>query len=278
MPSLSTTDINCTAASEPWLVGRPLGLGLGLAGVLLSAGLALAAGPAPVAGVPAAVAAASKRRIVHAHELLEQAQQRHQGQVAVVRVLSETVSQAAGQRRPTTNKAPLRLLSRGTHSYFSTGEVEVYQDGQTQVCVLRGEHTVLITQVKSTGAAGSLAPWTRMRQQAVEHTQVTESRVQTARGGTWRHICTVPIAPSALVGQVTRLEYWLDAQTDAVHEIAMYYPAGSRVQRAGMVFEGQTWKAADPAVDLPPLAHVLGPDQRLLPAYRGYQLLDQRAH
>jgi hypothetical protein len=88
----------------------------------------------------------------------------------------------------------------------------------------------------------------------------------------------VPAAGSPLRGHVAAVDFWLDARTDALQRVTAHYPPTSSIRRATLVLEEQSWKTADPAVDAPPLAHVLGPGQHLLPAYRHYALQDQRTH
>ena len=79
-----------------------------------------------------------------------------------------------------------------------------------------------------------------------------------------------------MAGKVTKIAYWLDGRTDALQKLTMEYPAGNRIVRAAILFENQGWKEKDPTVDVSPIQQVLGPDNRLLPAYRTYELQDHR--
>lgn len=226
-------------------------------------------------GTSPAVAADCKRRVLHAHGLLEQIQQHQNGRVAVVRFLSETVHRVPGQQQPAKTVSRFVMMSKNNHTYLSNGEMTVYQDQQTQVCVVQAQRVVLITEVP-TGTAGALAPWAQLRDQIVKQAHVTNCVVVSTKKGLQRRITIVPVAPSAMAGKITRIEYWLDGRTDALQKMTMHYPAGGQITSAGLVLEGQSWKDRDPAVDLPPVRQVLGPDNKRLPAYQAYQLQDQR--
>ena len=229
-----------------------------------------------VCGDPLPAASADcKRRVQHAYSLLDQARQLQQGRVAVIRFLSETVYQAPGRKQPTKTVSRFVLMSKKNHTYISNGEVAVYQDLQTQVCVVQAHRTVLITQVPA-GKVGGLALWEQFRSQAVAQSRITQCLVVNTKDGPQRRITAVPVAPSAMVGKVTTIEYWLDGRTDALQRLYMQYPAGSQVVKAGVVFEGQSWKDDDPAVDVAPLRQVLGANDKLLPIYQTYELQDQR--
>lgn len=222
-----------------------------------------------------AVGADCKRRVQHAYSLLVQAQQRQQGRVAVIRFLSETVYQVPGQKQPAKTVSRFVFMTKNNHTYISNGEMTVYQDAQTQVSVVRGQRMVLITQVPA-GKAGELAPWAEFRSQLVAQSRITQCTVVDTKNGPQRRITAVPVAPSPMLGKVTVVEYWLDGRTDALQRLYMQYPMGSQVMKAGVVFEEQSWKNNDPAVDVAPLRQVLGANNKLLPPYQTYELQDQR--
>jgi hypothetical protein len=165
-------------------------------------------------------------------------------------------------------------MSRKGRTYVSNGEVDLYQDQQSQVCVARVQRTVVITAVA--GGGGAQTPLVQLRNQAIGQTRITKCVVIKTKQGSQRRISAVPVLPNPLVGKVNLIEYWLDGRTDALQKMTMYYPAGTRMNSASMVLQGQSWKANDPAVDVAPVRQVLGPDNKRLPAYRTYELQDLR--
>jgi hypothetical protein len=217
--------------------------------------------------------AEGRHRIEHAFQLLDQARHaRQERQVAVLHLLSETSYTAPGKKQSTTTTTRVMLMSRGRHSYLATAEMQVFQDKQTQVCIVPAKHTILLTRTPS----AEMTPWLKYSQELVAQARITSTTLVSTRQGIQRHIVAVPPATDQLAGKVAAIEYWLDSRTDAMQKMKMVYPATYKLHSAAIVFERQEWKEMDAAVDTPAISQVVGPDSQLRSAYRGFTLQDLR--
>jgi hypothetical protein len=234
--------------------------------------LLLALGTTPTAPRPAADC---QQHLDRAYEQLARWQHTAPGKVLVLRFAAQTTSQPPGKKGLTTATAHYLLVSQQDKTYSSSGDTDVYQDSQVQVSIARPQHTILITRTPPNRAA-TLAPWLKMRAQVQGETTITQCAVQGSGPAALRRVEARPLAGSALVGKVASVAYELDGRTDALRSMTMYYPLHYGMHSATLLIESQSYKAQDASVQGSALSHVLGPDQQLLPAYRHYQLLDQR--
>lgn len=242
---------------------RPAG-GLAL-GLLLTAAR-------PVTTPSPAEAADCQRRVARAYVWLDQLQQHQQRQALELRLTLYTTFVPPGRKELTTTTAHMRLVTQGTHSFWTTGEADCYQDGQVQVTVARAQRLILITAAPAQ-SGDMLARWLSMRQEMKTQATVTECRVE---AGGKRYILMRPQPGTPMAGQVTSLAYWLHPRTDELHRLTLSYPPGYGARSVSMVLDGQRLKPSDAAVDKPALRQVFDSNKRLLPAYRTFTVQDQR--
>lgn len=229
--------------------------------------LALGATPRP--------AADCQQHLDRAYEQLARWQHTAPGQVLLLRFAAQTTYQPPGKKNLATATAHYLLVSRQDKTYCAGGDTEVYQDNQVQVSIARGQRTILITRTPPNRAA-ALAPWLKMRAQLQGETTITQCTVRGSGPAAVRQVEARPLPGSTLIGKVAAMSYQLDSRTDALRSMTMYYPPNYGMHSATLLIESQAYKTQDANVQGTALSHVLGPDQQLLPAYRHYQLLDQR--
>jgi hypothetical protein len=220
-----------------------------------------------------------QQRLSHAYDQFDQLQQQRVQQQGIVEIhfTSGTTYRPPGQQKPTTTTAHFTLLSKADHAYLSNGEVDLYQDGEVQVSIIRSQHTILITaaQAQMPNAFNQLL---KMREQLKTQAAVTQCSLQAGKGrvATRRFIEVRPLPGSAMIGKVSSISYWLDPRTDALRQMIMYYPLRSGLYSASLVVDSQRIKKQDVAIDRPALRQVFGQDNQLLPAYREFKVQDQR--
>ncbi len=220
-----------------------------------------------------------QQRINHAYNLLDQFQQQRaqQQEIAELHFSSGTTYRRPGQKKLTTTTARFTLLSKAGHAYLSNGEVDLYQDGEVQVSIIRSQRTILITSAQAQ-MPNAFSRLLQMREQLRDQATVTRCTLQASKGHTpaQRSIEVRPRPGSAMASKVASVTYWLDPRTDALRRMIMYYPPGVGLQSASLEVEALRVKKQDASLDLPALRQVFGPDNRLLPTYRSFTVQDQR--
>jgi len=228
----------------------------------------------PNPGAPGADSAREAlQHIARAHKQLAEAQHGQRDKIAVVQYSAETTYTDLRLKKLTTSTAHFKLVSRAGTTFLTNGELDVYQDKQIQICIARAQRSILITQAQ---VGEKLAPWTKLQADLVTQSLVADNSLVKTPAGLQRRITLLPTAASLLKGHVGSIEYYLNSRTDAPTRITMYYPAQAGLHSAAIVFEGQSWKTTDAAVDQPILSHVYGPNQQLLPVYQGFKVQDLR--
>ena len=216
-----------------------------------------------------------KERVLHAYTLLLKAQQARQNEVAVVRFTAESVAVPPGKKDAQKTTSRFLLMSRQGHTYLSNGEVDLYQDGKHQVSVLHDQHLIMITLTDGPTAAQT-APWLRIRDELLNYMQGVECKTLTGTSGPERIVRLVPVPTSKLIGKIKTVEYRLNTQTDALRKVTVYYPSGSGIVSSAVTFQSQSWKSQDPTVDRAALRQVFGADNKVLAAYRSFEIQDYR--
>jgi hypothetical protein len=213
-----------------------------------------------------------QQHVDRAYQQLARWQHIPAGQVLVLHFAAETTSRAPGKKVPTTSTSHFTLMSRPGQSYLATGDTEIYQDGKVQVSIARAQRTILLT-ASQPNTPNALSQWVQMREQVQHQTTITACTLPTS---SQRLIVARPLVGSSLIGKVASITYLLDARTDALRKMTMYYPLDYGVSSVALVIESQQYTTQAASLQGSALSHVLGPDKQLLPAYRHYQLQDQR--
>jgi hypothetical protein len=212
-----------------------------------------------------------QQRINRAYEQFDQLQQQRTQQQAIVELhfRSGTTYRPPGQKKLTTTTAHFTLLSKAKHAYLSNGDIDLYQDGEIQVSIMRSQRTILITTAQAQ-LPDAFSRLLQMREQLKAQATVTQCALQTSKGA------MRPRPGSAMVHKVTSIAYWLDPRTDALQRMVLYYPADTGLHSASLEMESIRLKKQDAAVELPALRQVFDADNHLLPHYRSFTVRDQR--
>lgn len=235
----------------------------------------------PARPVPPPLPAATdcQQRINHAYEQFDQLQQQRTQQQAIAELhfISGTTYRPPGQKKLKTTTTRFTLLSKADHAYLSNGDIDLYQDGEVQVSVMRSQRTILITAAQAQ-LPDAFSRLLQMREQLKTQAVVTRCALQAGKGRTpaQRFIEVRPQSSSTMVRKVVSIAYWLDPRTDALRRMVMYYPTDAGLHSASLEMESARLKKQDAAIDLPALRQVFGPDKQLLPAYRSFTVQDQR--
>jgi hypothetical protein len=236
----------------------------------------LMAPPRPAPQPPAATDC--QQRVNHAYEQFEQLQQqRTQEAIVELHFSSGTTYRPPGQKKLTTTTAHFTLLSKAKHAYLSNGDIDLYQDGEVQVSIMRSQQTILITAAQAQ-LPDAFSRLLQMREQLKTQATITQCALQASKGAmpAQRFIEMRPRPGSAMVGKVTSIAYWLDPRTDALRRMVLYYPDEAGLHSASLEMESIRLKKQDAAVELPALRQVFDSENHLLPVYRSFSVRDQR--
>jgi|GEM_PF-4913957 len=231
--------------------------------LVVAAGGLLSAVPAPDC----------RLQITQAYHALAEATEPGQARALHLRFNSETFFLAPGKNTESSTKATGDLFVKGRQLYYETPDVRMWQDGRFVSSVFKRQRIVLLTRVKP--EAGNVQPLLLMRDSLINSASVLSCRDVVVAGKAHRQV-QLGLSPrvKARLG-LRRLDFRLTDKPMRVEQVTATYMPGRIARRIILTFATQEWLSSAPHLVKDAKSPVLDAQDKLLPAFAGYQLIDQ---
>lgn len=192
-----------------------------------------------------------------------------------LRFSSTSRVQAPGQRAPQQMTSQGELFCQGKHCYLQTERLRFWQDERYVATVLPSQRTVLLTRaVPRQGETADPQRLLGLRDSLLSLGAVRQCVTEPFGTQVWQHISLAYAGATGRRYHLQQLDCWLDAARTLQQVRVTYRPDGP-VRETTLRFPVQEWLSTSDK--LPPDARraVLTTQGQLLPAYRGYRLVNQ---
>lgn len=198
-----------------------------------------------------------------------------QRRVLHLRFQTATTFQAPNQKIEQRAMLGGDLYIRGRRLYYKTPDLVVWQDDKVVCSVLQQQHIILLTRIPNSGEASNLPAMMIVQDSLIKQAAVQLCRQEQIGGQSQQHVrLGLPLRVARRTGLQT-LDFYLATAPARLQRLVATYQPNHKAQQIALTFSKQEWLAAAPELTGEARGRVLDKQGRLLPAYRGYQLLDQ---
>ena len=168
----------------------------------------------------------------------------------------------------------VKLYASESRSRLESKTNTVFADRDTQVAIIKGGRTVLITARPEEAAQQTrVDQWLHQQDSLIATSRVVECSSETLRGQQYQRVMLVP---NTIAGGVKQITFWINKATYGLRQIQMSYADGYPMQTVTYTILKTDYHYSSPVFTGSAVAQVLNPVGQPVPAYATYRIEDLR--
>lgn len=161
-------------------------------------------------------------------------------------------------------------------SYIKSNSANIYQNSEVAVTIVPESNTIFIFKGKSKESLNKIENFMATQDSILNHCQVTSCKQVTIQGKSYQEIVLKPSAKLSQRSHVTKITYHINSTKQEFYEIILDYDPQSLLKQTVVRFNVVDYAYKGDIFKTPPLRMVFDANNRLLPAYKSYELIDYR--